>query len=158
MKKQNLTEQLSRIKQIMNENMNLAQDVTDLEIPMPTPQEVEAVVACEDDEIPVEHEKTFRLLKSKINQISDRNTLKQLFRDIRNAMRSKRKQQEEQVGAAAAVTVLGVPLSTVALAAIGLLLLIGILQRLFRRKEREYVPSCRQGSQSVRKEFGRKLL
>ena len=137
------------------DDFNLDQTQEELGIQI-SPEEAEAIMGC-PEEVPQEHESVYRRIKNVIDN-SDRQTLKDAFHQIRNLLKKNQSVQMEQAAATLPVMILGVPLSTVALAAIGLLLLTGIIGKLLKRRDKAYLPSCRAGAKEMRKQFGRKLL
>lgn len=160
-----LKEEINRIKSIMliKEDVSMMnfeetnQDLEELGIEPVSPEEAEAIVDCEDEDLPQEHQSIFKQLKDKINSTNDRGILKSTFKQIRNALRNPNKIKNEQVETAAA-TILGTPIAGAVLAIIGVLLLIAIVARLLRRKDENYTPSCRQGQRELRQQFGRKIM
>ncbi len=136
-----LNEEISRIKSMML----IKEDVSDLEFeetnqdlsemgeePL-SPEEAEALVSCPDEEeteVPSQYQPVLQKIKSVINSTNDRETLKGAFKQVREALRSKKKLQQEQSSIFAGQMVLGVPIGTAALMFVGAIILLSIIGRL----------------------------
>ena len=162
-----LKEDINRIKSIMliKEDVSMMnfdetnEDLRELGVEEMSPNEAEAILACEDEDLPSEHQSLYQKLKEKINSTNDRGILKTTFKQIRNELRRLKNPIKNEQAEAAVATILGTPIASAALAVIGVLLLISIIGRLLKKREdREYTPSCRQGQKQVRKEFGIKIM
>ena len=161
----NLNEQLRRIKTMMFLRENVQEfyfdetnkDLQDLGVSPLTDEEAEALMGCPEDEVPPQFENTYNRIATQIEKITDRNQLKSLFKEIKSLLRGSKKVQKEQLEAAP-VMILGIPLGTAALIAIGVLLLTKIISVLLKRRDKAYKPSCRAGASEMRRQFGRKLL
>lgn len=156
MKKLILTE--SQVKMLIRETTmeevvnNINTELDDLNEPPFTADEIDNIAGCEadDSEVPNEHKATYEKVKLAIDNATV-DQLKDAFRQVRAAKRNQ-KQLSEQ--AAAPVLLFGIPVTTVALIAIGGLLLISILSRLIKNilsREKVYHPSCKAGWKVVRK-------
>jgi len=161
--KNNLKGEILKIKSMMFLNENVEefsfertnQDLQDLGVPPISDEEAEALMGCPEDDVPPQFINTYKRISDQISKISDRTVLKDLFKKIKSLMKGTKVQKEQLE--AAPVMILGVPLGTAALIAIGTLLLIKIVTQLLKRKDRAYKPSCRAGASDMRREFGRKL-
>ncbi len=136
-------------------SMEINQEMDDLGEPPLSAEDINDLAGCEDtdeSEVPQEHLGTFKKLKFAIEQ-ADKGQLKDAFRQIKAAMKNQKSLNEQ----AETALILGIPVVNAVLIIIGGLLLISILGRMIKNllsREREYVPSCRQGRRAVRDRRG----
>jgi hypothetical protein len=124
------------------------------EVPL-SPEDVGDIMSCGDkleDNVPSEHKSIFRKLLSLIKS-SDKGLLKDEFKKIKSFLKGRKQKSgvNEQIET---VLILGLPVTTVALIAIGGLLLLAILIRLVRSIPRVTTynyrsPGCRRGLGSL---------
>jgi len=126
-----------------------------------TPEEVDAFSCNVSDQVPQQFKKEFETITGRM-KTATREQLKSEYKKLRNALKLQRQEKKqlkkqggvyEQAGVVAAATVFGLPLTTVALGAIGFLLLIKIISSIFRRREKS---GCRAGDRQRFLEFGKK--
>ena len=154
------SELVQLISKIIKEDESVDATTVEQELGLPplTPEIIDSLVGCESDDsdVPQEHQGEVQQIGAAIETASVpelKGAFKKLRAAIKNA-RAQRKLNNEQLEAAA-VTILGVPLGTAALIAIGVLLLLKILGKLLKGGREK--PGCRAGEEQMKNEFGRKI-
>ena len=123
-----------------------------------TEDEMNDLLGCSEEEpenLDQEQMSTYGKIKSAINSSTSNDSLKNAYKQIKDLLRGRKGQQQEQLET---MMIMGVTAPVAALIVVGGLLLITILIKMLKNLGAgggEYLPSCRQGMRAVRERRSR---